>query len=180
VSLACGLTSICLTSLQRPADEAGHSVGGERAEILHPHGMQVEWRTIEAVARTRAIDLWLLFPLGIGVSRLLTRTGDIPLGWRTRLDKLLGTQTWYDEFYRVESQPTLFGIDEERVVKASNESIGIYFNDRLKRIFAGVADPGVLRNSANCPLYLFCFAAANPTGALTALKIANSLLKKVR
>lgn len=112
---------------------------------------------------------------------MLTRSGDIPKGWRQRLDKLLGTTDWYDEFYRVEHTPTLFGSDEERVVKASTETIGRYFNNRLKSIFSGVADePGVLRNSANCPLYLFCFAAANDKGAPIALKIANHLLKGVR
>jgi three-Cys-motif partner protein len=148
--------------------------------FLDPYGMQVEWQTIKAIAKTEAIDLWLLFPLGIGVSRLLTRSGDIPAGWRTRLDKLLGTQDWYEEFYRVEYKPTLFGTDEERVVKATNDSIGRYFNDRLKTIFPGVAEPGVLRNSANCPLYLLCFAAGNDAGAPIALKIANYLLKEVR
>jgi three-Cys-motif partner protein len=148
--------------------------------FLDPYGMQVEWQTIEAIARTAAIDLWLLFPLGIGVTRLLTRSGDIPMGWRTRLDKLLGTQDWYDEFYRVEHKPTLFGTDEERVVKATNDTIGRYFNDRLKSVFPGVAEPGVLRNSSNCPLYLLCFAAGNENGASIALKIANHLLKEVR
>jgi three-Cys-motif partner protein len=149
--------------------------------FLDPYGMQVEWDTIVAIAQTKAIDLWLLFPLGIGVNRLLTRSGDIPKAWRQRLDKLLGTTDWYDEFYRVEHTPTLFGSDEERVVKASIETIGRYFNNRLKSTFAGVADePGVLRNSANCPLYLFCFAAANDKGAPIALKIANHLLKGVR
>lgn len=69
---------------------------------------------------------------------------------------------------------------EERVVKATNETIGRYFNDRLKLVFAGVAEPGVLRNSANCPLYLLFFAAGNPKGAPTALNIANHLLKGMR
>lgn len=40
--------------------------------------MQVEWKTIEAIAKAKAIDMWLLFPLGIGVARLLTNSGDIP------------------------------------------------------------------------------------------------------
>jgi three-Cys-motif partner protein len=30
--------------------------------FLDPYGMQVEWQTIEAIAKTAAIDLWLLFP----------------------------------------------------------------------------------------------------------------------
>jgi three-Cys-motif partner protein len=149
--------------------------------FLDPYGMQVEWDTITAIAKTKAIDLWLLFPLGIGVNRLVTRSGDIPEGWQRRLDKLLGTTDWRDEFYAVERRPTLFDAGEEHVVKASKETIGRYFNARLKTVFAGVAEtPGVLRNSANCPLYLFCFAAGNAKGAPIALKIANHLLKDVR
>ena len=141
--------------------------------------MQVEWKTIEAIAATKAIDLWLLFPLGIGVNRLLTRSGDIPESWRRRLNILLGTEDWYEEFYRVESTPTLFGAPEDRIVKATTETIGRYFNERLKSRFPAVAEqPKVLRNSANSPLYLLCFAAGNQNGAPIALRIANHLLTK--
>ncbi|MBK8715816.1 MAG: three-Cys-motif partner protein TcmP [Deltaproteobacteria bacterium] len=146
--------------------------------FLDPYGMQVDWKTIEAIAATKAIDLWLLFPLGIGVNRLLTKSGDIPASWRRRLDLLLGTDDWYEEFHRVERQPGLFG-DVEHVEKATLETIGRYFNERLASIFAAVApQPRVLKNSANNPMYLFCFAAANERGAKIALKIANHLLTK--
>jgi three-Cys-motif partner protein len=148
--------------------------------FLDPYGMQVEWKTIDAIANTKAIDLWVLFPLGIGVNRLLTRSGGIPESWRKRLDLLLGTQDWYEEFYSIESTPTLFGKPEEQIVKATLDTIGQYFIERLKTVFAGVADePKVLLNSANCPLYLLCFAVGNPKGVKIALKIANHLLKKV-
>jgi len=84
--------------------------------------------------------------LGIGVNRLLTRSSDIPIAWRERLNTLLGTKDWYDEFYSIESTTTLFGMEQERVVKASTETIGRYFNKRLNAIFAGVASSsGVLR-----------------------------------
>jgi three-Cys-motif partner protein len=134
----------------------------------------------EAVASTRAIDLWLFFPLGIGVNRLLTRTGDIPESWRKRLNALLGTEDWYEELYRVETVPGLFG-EQERVVKATLSSIGCYFNERLKTVFPGVVEePGLLRNSANNPLYLLCFVAGNERGARVALRIAGHLLKELR
>jgi three-Cys-motif partner protein len=146
--------------------------------FLDPYGMQVEWKTIEAIAATKAIDLWLLFPLGIGVNRLLTKSGDIPDSWRRRLNVLLGNETWYDEFYRVERTRTLFG-EADHVVKATTETIGRYFNERLKSVFPAVAEePRVLRNSANCPLYLLCFAVGNEKGAPIALRIANHLLTK--
>lgn len=146
--------------------------------FLDAFGMQVEWRTIEAIAATKAIDLWLLFPLGMGVNRLLKRSGEIPATWRRRLDVLLGTTDWYDGFYRVEAAPTLFGDDEQRLVKAKTDSIGRYFNGRLGAVFAGVAaEPGVLRNSKRNPLYLLCFAVGSPSGKDIALRIANHLLK---
>ncbi|CAN5847003.1 three-Cys-motif partner protein TcmP [soil metagenome] len=149
--------------------------------FLDPYGMQVEWATLEAIASTKAIDLWLLFPLGMGVNRLLTKSGDMPDSWRRRLNLLLGTEDWYHEFYTPVSSPTLFGEDEEQLVKASLDTIGRYFNNRLKTVFAGVAEePGVLRNSVNNPLYLLCFAVANERGKPIALRIAHHLLKGMR
>jgi three-Cys-motif partner protein len=149
--------------------------------FLDPYGMQVEWPTLEAIASTKAIDLWLLFPLGIGVNRLLTKSGDIPPSWRKRLDLLLGTSDWFEEFYRKEVVLTLFDDESEYLVKAKMEAIGKYFNNRLKTMFAGVAEsPGVLRNSANNPLYLLCFAVGSETGRPVALRIAEHLLKGMR
>lgn len=147
--------------------------------FLDPYGMQVEWTTIEAVAGTRAVDMFLLFPLGIGVNRLLTRNAAIPETWRHRLDILLGTTSWFDEFYRFEPDEDLFGLPVERVIKASTATIGRFFNDRLKSIFAAVAEePRVLKNRVGCPLYLLCFAAGNPNGAKIAVRIANHLLTR--
>lgn len=145
--------------------------------FLDPYGMQVDWRTIEAVAATKAIDLWLLVPLGMGMNRLATKSGKLPESWRQRMDAFLGTTTWYDEFYKVETKPTLFG-DHQVQVKASMDVMARYFNDRLKQVFAGVVEePGVLSNSANNPLYLLCFAVGNERGKDIALRIANHLLK---
>jgi three-Cys-motif partner protein len=39
--------------------------------FLDPYGMAVEWSTIREIANTKAIDLWILFPLGQAVNRLL-------------------------------------------------------------------------------------------------------------
>ena len=143
--------------------------------------MQVEWTTIAAVAQTRAIDMWLLFPLGIGVNRLLKKSGEIPKAWRHRLNLLLGTNDWFQNFYDVLRTPTLLDDDDEVIVKATTDTIGRYFNDRLKTVFVGVADqPAVLRNSVNSPLYLLCFAVGNPAGKNIALRIAGHLLKGVR
>ena len=150
-----------------------------REEVYFTRGrVIVRGKTVKR-GEAKKIDYVLSYKPGIGVNRLLTKSGDIPDSWRRRLNLLLGTEEWYEEFYRSESTPTLFGGAAERVVKASTETIGGYFNNRLKSIFPAVADePKVLRNSANSPLYLLCFAAGNQRGAPIALRIANHLLKK--
>lgn len=145
--------------------------------FLDPYGMEVQWKTIEAVAKTKAIDLWVLFPLG-GVNRMLTKSGDIPKEWRHRLDELLGTADWYDHFYQVDKSPTLFEGQMDRLIKLRTDVICEYFLKRLRGCFEGVApNPATLRNTKNSPLYLFCFAAGNPRGAPIALKIASHILK---
>jgi three-Cys-motif partner protein len=68
--------------------------------FLDPFGMQVGWNTIEAIAKTQAIDLWILFPLGIGVNRLLRRDAKISEAWQKRLDNFFGTSDWREAFYQ--------------------------------------------------------------------------------
>jgi len=148
--------------------------------FLDPYGMQVEWKTIEAVAATKAIDLWLLVPLGMGMNRLAPNSGKLPESWRQRMNAFLGTADWYEEFYKVETKATLFG-DHQVQVKASMDVMARYFNNRLKQVFVGVADePGVLWNSSKNPLYMFCFAVGNERGKDIALRIANHLLKPLK
>jgi len=67
--------------------------------FLDPFGMQIKWSTLEAIASTKAIDLWFLFPLGIAVCRLLKKNGDISESHRKLLNELFGTDKWYDAFY---------------------------------------------------------------------------------
>ena len=151
--------------------------------FLDPYGMEVRWETIQAVAATHAIDLWLLVPLGMGLNRVLTQTGQMPPEWAARLDEFLGTGEWRSELYRPrkEQQQNLFEDEGERRVKAGMDTIGKYFNDRLKPLFPGVVEqPGALRNSSNAPLYLLCFAASNQKGAPIAVRIAEHLMKDLR
>jgi three-Cys-motif partner protein len=146
--------------------------------FLDPYGMQVDWATIEAVAATKAIDLWLLFPLGVAVNRLLTKNKPPPRKWADALTRFFGNEEWTREFYPKKKERTLFG-EEETERKAVNfERIGRFFLKRLKSVFAQVApNPLILSNSKGVPIYLLCFATGNPKGAPTAVKIAKDILK---
>jgi three-Cys-motif partner protein len=147
--------------------------------FLDPYGMEVEWSLIEAIAETQAIDLWLLFPLGVAVNRLLPRKNPPPEGWDRALTRMFGTDDWRDAFYNVTVDDTLFGKVEQTKRSVDPAKIGEYFVKRLKTVFCSVAEnPLPLRNSRNVPLYLLCFAAGNPRGAKTAVKIAQHILKE--
>jgi three-Cys-motif partner protein len=147
--------------------------------FLDPYGMQVSWDTIEAIAKTKAIDLWLLFPLGVAVNRLLKKNGEINQAVRKRLNQMFGSTDWYRYFYTQNTRQNLFG-EETRLEKTCNfDTIRMYFVSRLKEIFPGVAEnPLPLMNSKNNPLYLLCFASANPKGAKIAVNIAQNILGK--
>ena len=56
--------------------------------FLDPYGMQVDWKTIEKLGRTKAVDLWLLFPLGQAVMRLLRKQREPPPEWQQALDRI--------------------------------------------------------------------------------------------
>lgn len=149
--------------------------------FLDPFGMQVKWSTIESIAQTRAIDMWLLFPLGIGVSRLLKKDGQIKDPLKTKLDDVFGTKGWFHEFYKVTIEDSLFGSEEKMKKEVDFEKIAAYFTRRLKTIFNKVSDNSAkLVNSKNVPLFLLCFAAGNPRGAAIAVKIADYLLKEIK
>jgi three-Cys-motif partner protein len=144
--------------------------------FLDPYGMQVEWKTLEAIAGTRAVDVWYLFPLA-AVNRLLPRSGNIPDAWRERLNRLFGDSGWEKVFYQKGTSIGLFGNEEFTEKTATFDAIRNYLLDRLKSVFSAVSeDPRVLSNSRGAPLFLLCFAVSNENGAKIALRIADHIL----
>jgi three-Cys-motif partner protein len=157
--------------------EAGDWFANRAVLFLDPFGMQVDWRTIECVAGTRAIDMWYLFPLGAAM-RLLTRDRGPSPTMAARLDGLFGSDDWREAFYAVSEQARLFGDDVCIERTASFGALADYTLGRLRSVFTGVSDRGlVLCNSKNVPLYLLCFAVGNEKGKPIALRIANHILK---
>lgn len=148
--------------------------------FLDPYGMDVEWQTLRAIAGTKAIDLWLLFPLGIGASRVLPAETPPEGAWAESLTRLFGTSDWRDRFYHHEKTTDLFAPTEDSWTKiAGVREILEFFLERLASIFAdAVEQPLILKNSKNSPMYALCFAAGNPRGAKTAVRIASYLTRE--
>ncbi|HEY9629347.1 MAG TPA: three-Cys-motif partner protein TcmP [Coleofasciculaceae cyanobacterium] len=152
---------------------------GKRAVLfLDPFGLNVSWETIEIIAKTKAIDIWYLFPLGVGLNRLLKVDGKIEESHRLIIDNVLGTTGWYEIFYKTNVYPGLFGDRTVTEKTADFNTICQYFLQRLESVFPAVADnPRMLYNSKRVPIFLLCFASSNPNGANLAKKIAQDILR---
>ena len=145
--------------------------------FLDPFALQVKWETIELIAQTEAIDLWLLFP-AMAVNRMLPKSGKIPYKWAKRLDELFGTNDWRETFYE-KQPPDLFG--EEFITKSFKvfETLSDYVTSRLSCVFAKANKrPLILRNSTSAPIFLLCFASGNPKGSDIAVRIAQHIIDK--
>lgn len=146
--------------------------------FLDPYGMQVNWSTIEAIAATKAIDLWTLFPIGQAVNRLLINRKLPPESWANALTRTFGEDAWRQRFYKKSVQLSLFGEEEHETKVADFGDIQAYFLERLDSVFADVANnPLLLCNSRGTPIYLLCFAVGNEKGAQTAIRIAQDILR---
>ena len=74
----------------------------------------------------------------------------------------------------------IFGQKLEVVQKACDfGSIGDFFSERLRAIFAAVAPKPRLFSGSRGPLFQLFFAAGNPKGAPIAVKIAKHLLERI-
>lgn len=154
--------------------------------FLDPYATQVNWTTLENVAKTKSIDVWYLFPFS-ALERMLPKNGKYDK-WEVCIDRLLGDSGWRNEFYKKDPQRTLFDLfqapgqnDGERMVKDANpDHIKEYILSRLGTIFPCVSKHArIFRNSRNSPMFLFCFAIASESlkAQRLALRMANYILK---
>lgn len=158
----------------------------DRAVVfLDPFGLQVEWKTIQAIAETGKIDCWLLIPLGVGLLRMLPHNNMISEQNQKILTRFFGTEEWQERFYqRSEALVLPFEEDEFRqdeYYRVDKSRIAQFIIERLRLVFPSegvIKEPLVLRNSKNNPIYLFAFAAGNPKGAPIAVKIAQYIIEK--
>lgn len=149
----------------------------DRAVVfLDPYGMEVKWTTIEKLAITQKVDLWMLFPSS-GVTRMLPRKGPPNEAWRIRLTELFGDESWLSEFYSEETTRDLLDEYTTYSREVTTESVSSYLVRRLGRIFTRVVEsPLILQNSRNSTLFMLVFAVGNPKGAGSAVSIANDII----
>ncbi|MFY9734288.1 MAG: three-Cys-motif partner protein TcmP [Rhodoplanes sp.] len=149
--------------------------------FLDPFGNQVAWETIVAIAQTEAIDLWYLFPAGLGVHRQIGRDGTVDDTHTASLDRLFGAPDWREAFIEERFEPDLFAQGRSVSTKsATPESITRFMIARMKEVFrAGVLDEWLPLGSRNIHMYSLLFAWANPSpkAAALATRLAAAVLR---
>lgn len=157
----------------------------ERAVLfLDPFGMHVEWTTLQAIAKTGAIDVWYLFPYS-GLYRQAAKNADaMDTDKEESITRLLGTDEWRQVFYTPKRQASLFGGNDGDERDADHHQMLDFVSQRLKALFPAVTAPKILyqggdsKNPCGAPLFALYFAASNPKPAAHGLatKIAKAIL----
>jgi three-Cys-motif partner protein len=150
--------------------------------FLDPFGNSVAWTTLEAIARTEALDVWYLFPLA-GVYRNAPHDREaLTPDKRQTISRVLGTEEWEERFYAQNDEPDLFESAPTAGRRTLNvDGIETFVTDRLKAIFPLVEKPRRLLGPTDAPLFSLFFAMANPSRSAhrVARPIAAHILKSI-
>ncbi|WP_439626454.1 three-Cys-motif partner protein TcmP [Shinella sp.] len=149
--------------------------------FLDPYGMEVAWATLKAIADTKAIDVWFLFPLS-GLYRQAARNiNAVDETKRKALTTMLGTSEWENELYSAPPPITdLLGVleaPEERQRNADVAGLEQYVKRRLETIFPLVAEPFPLPPQRKPQRFSLFFAASNPSEK--AIALANRFARHI-
>lgn len=137
--------------------------------FLDPFGLQVPWSTIEALAKTGAIEVMINFPMGTTIRRMMPKSGDAPLGWQISLTTFFGSPDWrahaYEEIDELMGKRTLKRLD-------SQQRLLEWYRRRLQEAFGYVSEAQLIKNTRGSDLYYLIWAGPHPAG----LKGANYIL----
>lgn len=145
--------------------------------LLDPYGLHLQWRAIEMAGQSRAIDMFLNFPvMDMNRNAIWRNPEDVPEEGIARMNMFWGDESWRNVAYVEHPQGNLFGPPD--LVKQGNEAIVEAFRERLKNTagFRFVADPLPMRNSTNAVVYYLFFASQKPY----AEKIIHDIFAKYR
>ena len=149
--------------------------------FLDPFGLQVEWRTLQAIRATEAIDAWYLFPTS-GVARQMTlNPARRDEAKDAALDRVYGTAAWRDDLY-ASGNNSLFG-DSVELQRVNSEAIREWTMGRLRGLFPAVRRAAALRRGATGNrfggpmLFDLYFLCSNPSPK--AIALADKLVRGI-
>lgn len=147
--------------------------------LLDPFGSQVDWVTIEAIAATKSLDLWYLFPAGLSVFRQIGSDGHVDPTHKPSLTRIFGTDDWKTAFLKPSSQGDLFGAPPRKEKTVTAESAAEFMIERMRGVFrGGVLDEMIPLGKHAYPSYYLLFAWGNesPKARALAAKLSKAAI----
>lgn len=149
--------------------------------FLDPFATEVEWSTIEKIARFKALDTWILFPVS-AIARMLPTSRmpeDVEPKWADKLTKIFGGESWR-ELYNEASQGELFGNRGMERDPGVEGLISIYKRN-LEHLLGSrfLQKSRTFKNSKNSVLFVFLFCVGNPRGIKPATSIARHIMEHI-
>jgi three-Cys-motif partner protein len=144
--------------------------------LLDPYGLHLDWEVMLQAGRSRAVDMFLNFPvMDMNRNAIWRNPGKVPIGGIERMTKFWGDASWKQAAYGESLQGSLFGRD---IIKQSNEATVAAFRKRLKEVagFTFVPEPLPMRNSINAVVYYLFLASPKAI----AEKIISDIFDKYR
>ncbi|WP_081709668.1 three-Cys-motif partner protein TcmP [Mesorhizobium erdmanii] len=173
---------LCTNTPWRGSEIVGRGIRG--VIFLDPYGMEVSWQTVEAIAKTEALDCWYFFPLSGLYRNAPHDPAKLDLGKQASLDRVLGASDWRSRWYNHEIAPEdIFETQGQAVRRADVNAIEAYVKGRLETAFKGaVLDPVRLHHKNGAPLASLFFAVSNtsPAAVKLATKMASHILNSGR
>jgi three-Cys-motif partner protein len=145
--------------------------------LLDPYALDLDWGVILQAGQSKAVDLFLNFPVMDMNRNAIWRSPDkAPQGGIDRMNRFWGDESWRQAAYAESKQTNLFF--KSALEKQDNAAIVGAFQKRLKAVagFEFVPDPLPMRNSNNAVVHYLFFASQKPV----ANTIITDIFKKYR
>ena len=133
--------------------------------FLDPFSMDAEWSTIERIAETQALEIFMNFPvMALNRTALPNDPNALTEAQIERMNRFWGSSDWRGDIY-AEVQTLFAEPVEMKIRRTTGRRLGRLFRERLKEVFPYVTRPLVMTNSRNAPLYCLMLAGHNEKGA---------------
>jgi len=145
--------------------------------LLDPYGLHLDWEVIHQAGQSKAIDMFLNFPvMDMNRNAIWRHPEKVPESGIQRMNRFWGDESWRQAAYAKSAQRVLWG--EPDIVKQDNDAIVSAFCERLKSVagFQIVLPPLPMKNSTNAVVYYLCFASQSPV----AERILTSIFDRYR
>jgi len=137
--------------------------------FLDPEGLELEWKTVETLARMKRMDLIIHYSQN-GLTRNLDRC--YLSEEETVIDKFFGDRNWRDVYKKVSGKRETIGVHRALIdyYKSKLRDLGYVAINDSEEV---VREPLIRNTKRNAPLYRLIFASKHPLGN----KIWNEVTK---